>query len=296
MNSKALPYPRIRSAIMAISAPVRVVLKGVLLALHIVYALALAVVYPLASQQQKLFLLRHWSRALLGILNIRLEIGGCRESRLDQGELVVANHISWLDVFVLNVVYPSSFVAKSEVRGWPVIGLLCKRARTIFISRANRADTARANALIQDRMVSGECVALFAEGTSTDGTDVAPFHSSLFQSAIDASCPVLPLAIRYHDGTGGIKHDAAFVGDMSFLRSLGNVLSSESLYVTLVILPAIVCTGKSRRVIAAEAHASIRHAVLQLDNVSREIAPVQCIDSAVQPVAAEVNNLQSFCN
>lgn len=236
----------------------RALLRGARVACHLLYALLIALVYPMLKLQSRQFILQHWSRALLRILHVHLEISGQIPLHCKQGALLVANHISWLDVYALNAVQPSSFVAKSEVRSWPLLGLLCRRAQTIFIERSLRRDTLRANGLLSERLAQGECVALFPEGTTTDGSQMRHFHSSLLQCAIDRECAVYPVAIRYHDGSGRLCKDAAFIGDMTFLRSLGNILFSHTLHVTLVFLPAISSTQKSRRLLATEAHAAIR--------------------------------------
>jgi 1-acyl-sn-glycerol-3-phosphate acyltransferase len=233
-------------------------LRGVRVASHLLYALLIAVVYPMLTLQARQFIMRRWSRALLRILQVRLETGGHLPPQRKRGSLLVANHTSWLDVYALSAIQPSSFVAKAEVRSWPLIGLLCRRAQTIFIERNLRRDTMRTNILIAGRLNQGECVALFPEGTTTDGTQVRHFHSSLLQCAVDTECDVYPVTIRYHDGSGRSCKDAAFIGDMTFLQSLVKILFSGSLHVTLVFLPAISGAQKTRRALADQAHASIR--------------------------------------
>lgn len=237
---------------------VQALLRGARVTCHLLYALLIAMIYPLLTLPARQFIMRRWSRALLHILQVRLETGGHLPPQRKRGSLLVANHISWLDVYALNAIQPSSFVAKAEVRSWPLLGLLCRRAQTIFIERNLRRDTLRANGLIAARLAKSECVALFPEGTTTDGTQVRHFHASLLQCAVDTGCAVYPVAIRYHDGSGRPCKDAAFIGDMTFLRSLVNILFSGSLHVTLVVLPAISGAQKTRRVLADQAHASIR--------------------------------------
>jgi len=233
-------------------------LRGMRVACHLLYAVLLAAVYPMLNLTARQFVMQRWSRALLDILQVRLETGGHLPPWRKQGALLVANHISWLDVYALNAVMPSSFVAKSEVRSWPLLGLLCRRAQTIFIERNTRRDTMRANGLIAERIAHGECVALFPEGTTTDGAQVRHFHSSLLQCAIDTECAVYPVAIRYHDCSGRFCNDAAFIGDMTFLQSLRRILFSHSLHATLMFLPVMSVAEKNRRTLAAQAQAAIR--------------------------------------
>jgi 1-acyl-sn-glycerol-3-phosphate acyltransferase len=144
------------------------------------------------------------------------------------------------------------------VLSWPLFGLLCRRAQTIFIERNTRRNALEANKLIADRITQGECVALFPEGTTTDGLHVGHFHSSLLQCAVDAGCTVYPVAIHYHDNKGRHSSDAAFINDMTLLQSLKQVLFSHSLHATLVILPPMNGAEKNRRTLTTEAHAAIR--------------------------------------
>jgi 1-acyl-sn-glycerol-3-phosphate acyltransferase len=240
---------------------VRFLYKGARLGLHIAGGLALAVVYPLFSARTQLAILHGWSNTVLAILNVRLDAQGAGSEVREGGVLLVANHVSWLDVFAMNAVRPSCFVAKAEVREWPIVGTLCKRARTIFISRARRGDAAQASRLMAARLKRGECVAVFPEATSTDGADVRPFHSPLFQSAIEAARPVIPVAVHYRNGAGQPALEPAFIGDMTFGQSLVNILSCESLHVILSFLHPLDCEGKNRRGVAAEAHAAVARAV-----------------------------------
>lgn len=194
------------------------------------------------------------------------------------GRLLVANHISWLDVIAMNAVVPACFVAKSEVRNWPLLGWLCHRAGTLFIKRDIRRDTVRINHNISATLKRGECIALFPEGTSTDSGLPGHFHSSLLQGAIDANACICPVAIRYHDGTGKANSDAAYVDDMSFMQSLWKILCSPALHVSLFYLPPLPCTGKNRRLLAAETQGSI-HMALAKFSPNHSV----CVPNAAMP-------------
>ncbi len=235
--------------------------RGARLVSHLIYGTLLAAWFPLFKLSARRALLRHWSRALLNVLHVRLEITGHTLLPDHPGALLVANHISWLDVFVVSAASPSCFVAKSEVQRWPWVGLLCSLTGTIFIARRLRRDTLRANREIANSIRRGQCVTLFPEGTSTDGSGVRHFHSSLLQCAIDEACPVHPIAIRYHDGTGRRNNVANFIDDITLVRSLLNVLGSNSLHATLAYLPPASAAGRNRRELAAEAEFAIRSAL-----------------------------------
>jgi 1-acyl-sn-glycerol-3-phosphate acyltransferase len=239
---------------------------------HLLYALPLAIIYPTLGPAARRTVARHWSGALLRILHIRLTVNGAPPSHGPQGALLVANHISWLDVFLINAVTPSTFIAKSEVRSWPLIGWLCQRARTLFVQRGKRADALLANQRMAERLVAGECVVLFPEGTTTSGGQAGSFHASLLQCAIDAECGVHPVAVSYHDGAGNRSDDAAYIGDMTLVASLLNVLFSKSLHATVAFLPAQATASQNRRELADAARAAI-NAVLADTTADTACAP-----------------------
>lgn len=225
--------------------------------IHLAYGTLLGGLFPLLKRSQQRRTLQRWSRELLVILNVQLDARGYAQPGIRPVGLLVANHVSWLDVIAMNAAVPNCFVAKSELRDWPLIGWLCQRASTLFIERSDRRDTMRINQQLTELMNAGNCVTIFPEGTTTGGHQPHYFHSSLLQSAIDSQSEIHPIAIRYHDHRGVMSHAADFVGDMSFVRSLWNVLSSPTLHVTLTRLPSISTTNVHRRDLAREAHAAI---------------------------------------
>lgn len=235
--------------------------RGLFVACHIIYGMLLAAVYPALGGSARRRILKQWSRKLLGILHVGLETSGSGHAPAGRGQLFVANHISWLDVIAMNAVAPACFVAKAEVRDWPLLGWMCRRIGTLFIRRDARQDAARVNCEIVEMLRNGECVALFPEGTSTEGIYPGHFHSSLLQGPIDSGAAIHPLAIRYHDGSSNPNLDAAYVDDMTFIQSLWKILRSPSLHATLAYLPALQVAGKTRRTLAAEAQGAIHTAI-----------------------------------
>ena len=217
------------------------------LTLHICYALAIAIAFPWFGLAIRRRILQSWSSGLLEIFNVRIEIADKDPLHSLRQGLIVTNHISWLDVFVLNAVVPMRFVAKSEVRTWPAIGWLCARAQTLFIERGKARSAARINVKLVDLLQRGESLAVFPEGTTTDGLQVEHFHSSLLQPAIDAGAQVHPIAIRYQDSGGAHSTASAYIGEMSFGASMWNILSAPELHVRLVATPPLDASGTDRR-------------------------------------------------
>lgn len=180
-----------------------------------------------------------WSAALLDTMGIGLDVHGELPSD-DAPVFIAANHVSWLDIWVINAVCPTLFVAKSEIRGWPVFGWLAARVGTLFIERSRRADTRKVNDRIIARLaVSGERIAVFPEGSTTDGSVVRPFHSSLFQPAVGAGARVYPVAIRYVDARGVRSEVPAYIDDMSLLTSMWRIAGAEGLRAELHFLEPI---------------------------------------------------------
>lgn len=254
------------------------------LALHVAHGLALATIYPGFVPHIRRRILQGWSAGLLDILNVRIDIAGDHPLRALSHGLIVTNHISWLDVFVLNAIVPMRFVAKSEVRRWPVIGWLCARAQTLFLERGKARAAARINVHMVELLRQGECLAVFPEGTTTDGAQVAHFHPSLLQPAIDAAAQVLPVAIRYQDGSGARSMAAAYVDELSFGASLWNILSTPVLHVRLLAGPSLNTGMLDRRSLARTAHERISAALdTASSNFHVPLTPVQHRGTNVLP-------------
>jgi 1-acyl-sn-glycerol-3-phosphate acyltransferase len=233
------------------------VLRGIRLALHLLYGMLLAIFYPHLNQTRQRRTLKTWSRQLLAIFNIGIQIEGHQPARGEGGCLMVANHVSWLDIFVLNAIHPSHFIAKSEVRNWPVIGWLSRRSGTIFIERATRQDTSKINRHVGLLLKQGARIGLFPEGTTTDGKQVGHFHSSLIQPAIDAGARLCPVALLYQDEVGKLSPAAAFIGETTLVQSIWQILRCPQLNAIVVFTPALPAANENRRVLARTAQAAI---------------------------------------
>jgi 1-acyl-sn-glycerol-3-phosphate acyltransferase len=232
------------------------------LVLHLLVAvLKAALLLPLVGRDRRAELIRRWSMRLLSILNVRLSVKGEVPDTLATGVIFVANHISWLDIYLLDAVCPVRFVSKAEVRAWPVIGWLAVRLGTLFIERGRRHDTARAGREVVDALRQGDCVAVFPEGTTSNGTLLRPFHASLLQSAINSGARLWPVAIRYvhRDGTANLS--PAYVDDMSFGTSLFRILNEPDLEAEITYLEPLPVQGRSRRELAALAEKAIANAL-----------------------------------
>jgi 1-acyl-sn-glycerol-3-phosphate acyltransferase len=185
----------------------------------------LLLVFPWLKAEQRHYSIRKWCTQLLGIFQMRLSVLGA-EHLEDAHYLMAANHISWIDIHVINAFKPHYFVAKSEVASWPIFGWMAKQLGTLFIERG-KSNSIRNMVQEIAEQLNQKAICIFPEGTSTDGWQVAPFKPNLFEAAIVASAPVYVLAIQYFDLQTGKKTTApAFIGDMGLVDSMGNLICS----------------------------------------------------------------------
>lgn len=230
--------------------------------LHVLQGLAtVGLVFPFISRARRARLIRRWAAGILDIFNVRVSIKG-EAPRPDAAKVVfVSNHISWLDPALFIALRPAHFVAKSEIRSWPVLGWLAEKAGTLFIERGRRHDTARINQALSQALGAGDCVGLFPEGTTTNGATLKPFHASLLQAAVLAQATLYPVAIRYCHPDGSLNTAPAYTDNISFGESLKRVLAQPAIHAELVFAAPIPASGKSRRELAALAEKAIASAL-----------------------------------
>jgi 1-acyl-sn-glycerol-3-phosphate acyltransferase len=214
--------------------------------------LTCAVVFPLLDDAGREARIRRWSVKLLTICGIGLDLRAA-DGQPAPRALKVANHVSWLDIFVINAVRPCRFVAKSDIRGWPLIGWLCAKTGTIFISRGSVRDVRRTYQGLVTGLHAGQHVAFFPEGTTCTQGSLLPFHANLFEAAIEAEAPIQPYALRYVDANGAPHPAVDFVGDTSLMQSMLAILKAPGITAQLMTLPVIPVDGKPHRRELAEA-------------------------------------------
>lgn len=225
------------------------------LALHLAWiGLGTAIVYPRVGTEQRQRLKKRWSQQILQILSVRLET---QATEAPPGCLIVANHISWLDIFVIHSLRPAAFISKAEIRQWPFVGWLAEKNDTVFLRRGSRGHARIVNTEIDALLNRGMDVAIFPEGTTTDGTHLLGFHAALLQPAIETGSPVLPLAISYFDADGNISLAPSFAGETTMAQCVSAILACRSLTARLTPAPAIDTAGKTRRELSQTAHTAI---------------------------------------
>ena len=228
--------------------------------LHIVRGvLTVALVLPWLDTAGRHRQVQAWARAALRVLGLRLVVEG---QPRPGGTLLVANHVSWLDITAVHAVCPQArFVSKAEVRRWPLLRHLSDAAGTLYLSRESRRDALRVVQQVAGALRAGDVVAVFPEGTTSDGQGLLPFHGNLLQAAIAAEVPVQPLALRYSEAGAAISRAAAYIDQMTLVASVLSVVRARGLTLRVQWLPARDTRQVDRRALAHALRADIAAAL-----------------------------------
>lgn len=239
------------------SIPVRFY-RSTLLLFHLFAGIAtVALLFPFYGSARRRLAVARWSARILSAVNVKPRLRGVPPRIKGRAAVLVANHVSWLDIPLVHSVWQVRFIAKAEVRRWPLIGWLSARTGTLFIQRGKGRHAARINQAIHAAFLAGDAIGVFPEGTTSEGAGLQPFHASLLQPAVDEHALVFPVALRYLDGEDRLNVNASYVGDTSLLESMAMILRERKIVAELIFLPAIDAEGKSRRELAHDTHAAI---------------------------------------
>jgi 1-acyl-sn-glycerol-3-phosphate acyltransferase len=222
--------------------------------------LTVAVLFPFYGRSRRWRAVQRWSAGICRRVDLQLRVAGALPSG-ERAVLLVANHVSWLDIQVIHSICAVRFVAKSEVRGWPALGWLAARTGTLFVHRGRHRHAAEINQAIHAAFASGDRIGVFPEGTTTDGRYLLRFHASLLQPAVDEGALVVPLALRYTDAQGKIDVAPSYIGERTLLESALAVIAAPQLRAELRFLPAIDARGRTRRELALAAQGAIASAL-----------------------------------
>ncbi|TSA56535.1 MAG: 1-acyl-sn-glycerol-3-phosphate acyltransferase [Methylophilaceae bacterium] len=221
---------------------------------------------PLSTKKIKLLIIKWWCKRLLATFNIRVLTTGHvpLKNATFKKTMIVANHISWTDIHALNSLVALRFVAKAEIKDWPVFGFLMRGANTLFIERGKRQDAGRIVNVAALSLMDGDNLCFFPEGTTTDGTEIKPFKSSLMQAAIEANATIQPVAIRYPRLNGSINTGIAYAGETTMLESMQQILFQKNPLVELhffepIHVEGLSETNKDRRALTLQ----IQHQIQQ---------------------------------
>lgn len=207
--------------------------------------------FPRLGQPAKEARVQAWALAMLKIVGIELLVRG---TPVAQGPaLLVANHLSWLDIVVLHASRYCRFVSKSDIKHWPLVGTLAGGAGTLYIERESRRDAHRVVHHMTRQLQLGDVLAVFPEGTTGDGTRLKPFHANLLQAAISAHAPVQPVALHFVDAaTGQTCFAPRYIDDDSIFVSIWETLNVRHLRAEVTFGEPQPCHGRDRRTWAAD--------------------------------------------
>lgn len=223
----------------------------------------ISLIFPWAKPHWRQRIIQWWSNYLLRFCGVQVRYSGAAITA--QPVLFVANHVSWLDVFVINRQRATAFVAKKEIRRWPVLGSLVAWSGTVFIDRTQRHAIKEVVVQIEQKLVLNQAVGLFPEGKTSDGLQVQPFHSSLFETAIRAQMDVQPVALRFYRGTERCTA-VAFVGSQTIIQNVWLVLTRPGVRIEcefLTVLHHHQNQSQGRAATAKQAQQLIEQAVLK---------------------------------
>ena len=229
--------------------------RSVLHALH--GALICAVVFPFLDDAARMRRVGWWSAGMLEAMGVGLRaVGTIHPAPV----LLLANHVSWLDILAINAIEPVRFVSKADVRQWPLLGYLVAAGGTLFIERERKRDALRVVHQVADALRAGQRIAVFPEGTTGSGPELLPLHANLMQAAIATATPVQPVALRYADAAAPFSAAVEFIGETTLLESVWRIACAERLHAHVTLLPG-EAVAVDRRVLAATIRSRIQAAL-----------------------------------
>ncbi len=211
-----------------------------------------------------------WAAKMLRMLGLAADVQG---SFRPGAKLIVANHVSWLDIMAIHAVCPEArFVSKADVRHWPLVNRLVDAADTLYLEREKRRDALRVVHQMAEALAAGQTVAVFPEGTTGDGRALLPFHANLLQAAIATATPLQPVVLRYSDADHAVSPAAEFLGETTLARSLWRLASGRGLTVHVTVLTAMGSAHADRRALAEHVRQSI--AAVLADGIAAHPRPL----------------------
>jgi 1-acyl-sn-glycerol-3-phosphate acyltransferase len=215
--------------------------------------------FPGLTQPQRDARVQQWAQRMLTVIGVKLVVHGMPP--VTGPMLLICNHISWLDIIAIHAARHVRFVSKSDVKHWPMIGTLATGAGTLYIERERQRDALRVVHRMTDALRAGDIIAVFPEGTTSDGRTLLPFHANLLQAAIAADAPVQPAALHFADtATGAVSYATRYIDDDSLIESLWRTLSAPPLSAVVHFGVAQSSEGRGRQAWSED----LRSAVLAL--------------------------------
>ncbi|MCB1582896.1 MAG: 1-acyl-sn-glycerol-3-phosphate acyltransferase [Xanthomonadales bacterium] len=218
-----------------------------------------------SNQRSNEFFLVYWSRLLCFICGLKVYIHGPKP---ESPVFLVANHVSWLDIPIIHSLMLAGFVAKSEIKYWPIVGWITMAGDTLFLKRGNAESRKGVLNQIKKRLLNGRSVAVFPEGTVTDGSHLRTFHRQLIHAAIETRTPVLPVAIKFLNVDGTRNDQVGFLNNEMFITHVWRILTLPNSTVEIHCGDLVTDYDAGARAVTLQARAFIEQELLNNDYMS----------------------------
>lgn len=215
--------------------------------LHVSGALwTTSVLYPFYGEARRSRYVQKWSKKLLDICGVKVRVH--HPERLSSKALIVSNHVSWLDIFLIHSVTPCHFIAKAEMADWPIIGSLAKSTGTLFLERSRtRHLKSTLETLVKYLKARERCI-FFPEGTTAKQGELLPFHPNLFEGAIHAELPIQPFAVKYVNHMGEFEDAVDFSGDIGMNENVNSILGKDRIFAERRFCLSLTAMGKAAKI------------------------------------------------
>lgn len=233
----------------------KIIITFLLLNLHIFFGFLIILFFPFINIGLRNIIVKLWSSILLKILSIKLS---CENHNIviNNNNFFVGNHISWLDIILINTLKPSLFVAKVSIKKWPILGFMIKLSGTIFLNRSSRSSLIETSKKIK-HLIKYNSVFIFPEGYATDGSSLNKFHSNFFQVPIDIKKSIYPVAIRY-SRNGHFTDASAYIGDDTLIKSIIRIIKANGINAHVIFCKSISSNKLNRKELALKTQEIIK--------------------------------------
>lgn len=204
--------------------------------------------YPILPERYWIHFSKSWANGLLWLMGVKVTFEGKSTNYVEKNAMVVANHISWLDIPILYTQHSIGFISRKEIKNWPIIGLLIRSGNTIFIDRQRKRDLIQTIQIVREKLQAGSMVGLFPEGKTSLGLEVMPFKSALFEAAMLANSTVIPFVIEYYTKDGKPTNLVTYADETNFWQCLIRSLKLNGIRVKVIPLPKVMaCEFNNRK-------------------------------------------------
>lgn len=218
-----------------------------------IFCIVLVIIfYPILAKKYWINFVKMWANGVVAIIGIKIQIIGKKTDYVEKNSMVIANHISWLDIPILYTQHSVGFIGRAEMKKWPIISLLIKSGGTIFINRERKRDLIHVNKIVSKQLINGATVGLFPEGKTSSGIHLQPFKAPLFEAPITAKSTIIPLVIKYYTKRGKPTTATTYEGDITLWQSLKSSLKLNGILVKITPLPRINAADFENREVLAE--------------------------------------------